>query len=76
MHKWYDALQEPTRFIVFFGPAVILMAGMNIPHYGINYVSAGLLLLALVSRMIYMHKYTRILMTFIKKSINACRGGQ
>jgi len=76
MHKWYDGLQEPKRFLVFFIPAAILIAGTNIPYYGINVISIGLLLIALLSRIIHIHKLAKILRMCIKKFVNVCRGGQ
>ncbi len=55
MYKWYDGLKEPKRFLVFFIPAAILIAGTNISVYGINYISWGLLLIALTTRVIHIH---------------------
>jgi len=56
MHKWYDGLKEPKRFLVFFIPAAILIAGVHVPDAPtINFISGGLLLAALVSRVIYIH---------------------
>ncbi len=76
MYKWYDGLQEPKRFLVFFIPAAILIAGVNIPYYGINIISLSLLLIVLISRIIYIHKWSKMLRTFINKMINIPRGGQ
>ena len=56
MYKWYDSLKDPTRFLVFFIPAAILIAGTSISNPVINYISWGLLLIALVTRAIYIHK--------------------
>jgi len=55
MYKWYDTLKEPLRFYVFFIPAALLIAGINIHHYGIDIVSWGLLSLALITRAFYIH---------------------
>ena len=55
MYKWYDGLKEPKRFLVFFIPAAILIAGTNITTYGINYVSWALLLIALLTRVVHIH---------------------
>ena len=55
MYKWFDTLKEPTRFFVFFIPAAILIGfATNGPH-PLNVVAWGLLLLALVTRAIYIH---------------------
>lgn len=56
MYKWYDSLKEPKRFLVFFIPAALLIAGVHVPYPAINFVSGGLLLVALVTRVIYIHK--------------------
>ena len=56
MYKWYDTLKEPTRFLVFFIPAatlIILTASAPKPF---NFVAVGLLLVALVTRVIYIHR--------------------
>ncbi len=56
MYKWYDGLKEPKRFLVFFIPAAILIAGINLPWPMVNYVSWTLLLLALFTRMFHIHR--------------------
>ena len=56
MFKWYDSLKEPKRFLVFFIPAIILIVGINVPYPTINYISGGLLLMALVVRLDYIHR--------------------
>lgn len=56
MHKWFDELQEPKRLLVFFIPAAMLIVGTNIPYYGINIVSLGLLVIMALSRFWYLHK--------------------
>lgn len=76
MHKWFDELQEPKRFLVFFIPAAILIAGTNIPYYGINVGSLILLLILAISRVIHIHSWTKTLMTYINKIVNIPRGGQ
>jgi len=55
MYKWYDGLKEPKRFLVFFIPTAILIAGINVSYPIINYVSWGLLSIALVTRIVYIH---------------------
>lgn len=56
MYKWYDGLKEPKRFLVFFIPAAILISGIYVPYPTINYISGGLLLIALVTRMDYIYR--------------------
>ena len=57
MYKWYDSLKEPTRFLVFFVPAALLIVGLYSTSYPvIQAVSGCLLLIALVTRMIYIHR--------------------
>lgn len=59
MYKWYDTLKEPTRFFVFFIPAAaLIMATASAPR-PFNLVAMGLLLMALVTRAIYIHKGKR-----------------
>jgi hypothetical protein len=56
MYKWYDTLKEPTRFLVFFIPAVaLIMVSASAPR-PFNFVANGLLLIALVTRAIYIHR--------------------
>jgi hypothetical protein len=56
MYKWYDTLKEPTRFLVFFIPAMLLIVGFYATSYPVIQVISGcLLLLALVTRAIYIH---------------------
>ncbi len=59
MYKWYDKLKEPKRFLVFFIPGALLIAGTSVPYPTINYISWGLLLTALVTRAIYIHRGER-----------------
>jgi len=56
MYKWYDGLKEPKRFLVFFIPAALLIVGTQVPYQSINFLSWGLLLFALVTRMLFIHK--------------------
>lgn len=56
MYKWYDSLKEPKRFLVFFIPAAILIALTTNGPYPLNVSAFGLLLVALVTRAIYIHK--------------------
>ena len=55
MYKWYDSLAEPTRFFVFFIPALILIAGINAPSMIVCGISWILLVTMLVTRAIYIH---------------------
>ena len=55
MHKWYDGLKEPKRFLVFFIPAVILIGGIYVPYPAINSISFGILVIALIYRVFYIH---------------------
>lgn len=59
MYKYFDTLKEPTRFLVFFIPATILITGIYVPYPIINFISGGLLLIALVTRMAYIYKGKR-----------------
>ena len=59
MYKWYDSLKEPKRFLVFFIPGALLIAGTSVPYPTINYISWALLLTALVTRAIHLHKGKR-----------------
>ena len=56
MYKWYDSLKEPKRFLVFFIPAAALIVTTYEAPSPFNIIAAGLLLLALVTRVIYIHK--------------------
>lgn len=55
MYKWFDSLKEPTRFFVFFIPAAILIIATSSAPRPFNVIAAGLLVLALVTRAIYIH---------------------
>jgi len=55
MYKWYDTLKEPTRFFVFFIPATTLIIATTSAPRPFNLIAWGLLLLALVTRAIYIH---------------------
>ena len=59
MYKWYDTLKEPIRFLVFFIPASTLIVAVYLAPYPFNGVAVGLLLFALVTRVIYIHKGNR-----------------
>ncbi len=57
MYKWYDSLKEPKRFLVFFIPAAILIVGVyEGPNLTVKIVCGSLLLIALFTRMFYIHK--------------------
>lgn len=56
LYKRYDKLKDPTRFLVFFFPAVIVIGGIYVPNIWVNYTAWAILLIALISRAIYIHK--------------------
>jgi len=56
MFKWYDTLKEPTRFLVFFIPAATLIVAIYEAPMPYNIIAGVLLLLALTTRVIYIHE--------------------
>jgi len=56
MYKWYDTLKEPTRFLVFFVPAETLIITATSAPSPYNGIASALLLVALATRAIYIHK--------------------
>ena len=56
MYKWYDTLKEPTRFFVFFIPAATLVIIATSAPSPFNGIASALLLVALVTRGLYIHK--------------------
>lgn len=55
MYRWYDTLKDPMRFFVFFIPAATLVIAVYEAPMPFNIVAAVLLLIALVTRAIYIH---------------------
>jgi hypothetical protein len=56
MYKWYDSLKEPTRFLVFFIPAALLIVATTSAPYPFSAIAFGTLLVALVTRAVYIHR--------------------
>lgn len=56
MYKYYDTLKDPTRFLIFFIPAATLITTVYLAPYPFNGIAVGLLLFALITRAIYIHK--------------------
>lgn len=56
LHKWYDALSEPKRFLVFIIPAIMLTLAACNGGPVTTSISLSLILVAIWSRAIYIIK--------------------
>ena len=56
MMQWYDGLQEPKRFLVFFAIMIVLLIGVNAPSFMISMISFTGLIGLTLWRMYWLRK--------------------